>query len=164
LPSLPAGAYQPASISFRDAGNERASFRCYGPVLTNTNIVAQNALWATLIDTIDAITLGAIVSTRFGDKITAITTQPTNGAAREIALLVQVQDMTTGATDSYRIPTLDPTIPDYVINKNVKDGVLLDSPTEISDFVAAFNAFAVDPLAPANHMTVVGLKVVRGGK
>ena len=153
------GTYQPAEISYRDAGNEIGSCRFFGAVISAGNIVAKTALWATLLTATDAITLGARTKDVYNDETIYGTTQPTNGAARETKLLVQFQDVTTGAKMSTSIPTLDPTLPDYVINVNAFDVVELGTPTEIADFIDAFEAFAVNPLT-GNAVVVVGLKVV----
>jgi len=156
---LPAGSYQPAEISYRDAGNEIGSSRFFGAILTTGNIVAKTALWATLLTATDAITLGARVKDVYNDETLYNVAQPTNGAARETKLLVQFQDGTTGEKMTTTIPTVDPTLPEYVINVNAKDVVVLDSPTEIVDFIAAFEAFAVNPRT-GNAVNVVGLQVV----
>jgi len=153
------GSYQPAEISYRDAGNEIGSCRFFGTELTAGNFVAKIALWATLLSATDAITLGLRIKDVYNDESIYGGVQPTNGAARETKLLVQYQDATTGAKFTTTIPTLDPTLPDYVINVNAKDVVLLDSPTEIADWITAFEAFAVNPFT-GNAVTVVGLKVV----
>jgi len=161
---IPVGNYTPASISFRDAGNQRASFRIYGTLITAANLVAKTALWVTLVEAAEAITLGAPVKTSYGIETLLLNSQPTNGAYVGTALLIQALNETTGVTYPYRLPTLDPTIPAYIINKNVKDAIELDTPSTISDFVAAFNAFAIDPFAPGDGLVVAGLKVVRGPK
>jgi len=157
--SLPAGSYQPAEISYLDAGNEIGSTRFFGVILSAANIVAKTALWATLLSATDAITLGARKKDVYNDETLYNVAQPTNGAARETKLLVQFADVTTGEKMTTTIPTVDPTLPEYVINVNAKDVVLLDSPTEIVDWIAAFEAFAVNPRT-GNAVTVAGLQVV----
>lgn len=152
-----------ASLSVIDAGNERGTFKVFGTVLTAGNFVAKEALWSTLVDAAMALVLGAKVRTVYGNVENFTYAQPTNGAAREIALLVQYKDGTTGQKFTAKLPTLDPTIPDYVINASAKDVVKVDSPTAITDFITAFNAFAINPYT-GNACAVYGLKVVRGGK
>jgi len=156
---LPAGSYQPAEISYLDAGNEIGTCRFFGTILTAGNIVAKTALWATLLTATDAITLGTRKKDVYNDESLYTVVQPTNGAARETKLLVQFQDVTTGEQLSTSIPTLDPTVPSYVINKNARDVVELDTPTEIADFIDAFEAFAVNPRT-GNAVSVIGLQVV----
>lgn len=161
---LPAGSYTPASISFRDAGNQRASFRVYGTLITAGNIVAKTALWDTLVAAAEALCLGAPVKTAYGSETILLNSQPTNGAYVGTALLIQATNEVTGVTYPFRLPTLNPDLPSYVINKNVKDALLLTEPSQITDFISAFNAFVIDPTAPTDALLIAGLKVVRGPK
>lgn len=157
------GSRNKATISFRDAGNESSRFSCTGVDLTAGNAVAQQALWVTLIAAIADLALGSITKTNYLNEVTIATTQPTNGAAREIKLLVQYQ-VTSGANVGARwactIPTLDTTLVSYVININAKDVVDPSVGTELLAFIAAFEAFAVDPVNGTGSVEVVGLKVV----
>jgi len=157
--SLPAGSYQPAQVSYRDAGNEIGTSSFFGTIISAANFTAKVALWATLLAAMDALALGTRVKDVYNDESLYDVGQPANGAAREVKLLVQFKDATTGEKMTTSIPTLDPTIPDYVANINARDVILLDSPTEITDFITAFEAFAVAPRT-GNAITVTGLKVV----
>lgn len=156
---LPAGSYQPATISYLDAGNEIGTASFYGPALDAGTFAAKIALWATLLTATDAITLGNRKKDVYNDESLYNVGQPTNGAARETKLLVQFADNTNGQIMTTTIPTLDPTLPDYVINVNAKDVVVLDTPAEIAAFIDAFEAFAVNPRT-GNAVTVRGLQVV----
>jgi len=160
---LAPGTRQKASASYRDAGNEIGNFSCYGPVITDENYDAATALWATLLSTADALALGARTKDVYNDTTSYATTQPTNGAAREIKLLIQYQ-VTSGANTGARwnatLPTLDTTLVSYVININAKDVVDPSVGTELLAFIAAFNAFAVDPVNGTGAVAIVGLKVV----
>lgn len=149
----------PAEISFRDAGNEVSAFRVFGTVLTAANAVAKEALWSTLVTAAEALALGTPVHERYlNDEIYSYDL-PTNGAARELKLLVQYIDATTSKRLTCTLPTLDPTIPAYVANINARDVVQIDTPDAITGFIAAFNAFVVNP-ETGNACTVIGLKVV----
>lgn len=161
---LPAGTYSPASISFADAGNERASMHLWGKLITAANHDAQQSLFATLITKVNAVVLGAHVSDSYAHQNLVNWSKPTNGAARELALLVKYRDTTTGVTYTCKIPTVDPTIPVYLDNISARDAIDMTTPTAITDLITAFEAFAVNPLAPANAIAVIGLKVVRGNK
>lgn len=157
--SLPPGGYQPASISYRDAGNEIGTMSFYGPDLTAANFDAKVALWSTLLTKTDALVLGRRSRDQYDDESIYAYGQPTNGAAREIKLLVQYQDAVNGQQMTTSIPTLDPTIPVYVNNINARDVVVIDEPTAITEWITAFEAFAVNPRT-GNGVTVTGLKVV----
>lgn len=152
-----------ASLTLYDAGNEPGVFKVFGTVLTAGNFVAQTGLWSDLVDKAMALVLGAKARHTYGDTHNFSWAQPTNGAARELALLVQYKDNTTGQRFSTKLPTLDPTKPLYVINISARDVVRTDSPSEITDFITSFNAFVKNPYT-TNACVVIGLKVVRGGK
>ncbi len=157
----------PATLSGIDAGNEAWSFGLFGKVLTVANFVAQEALWSDpttgLVAKAMALVLGVKKSTQYGNLVNYAWAQPTNGAAREIALILQCKDITTQERFSYRLPTIDPTIPEYILNADAKDVIKTDAPTAIVDFQAAFNAFAVSPVT-GNALVIYGLRVGRGGK
>jgi len=158
--SLPAGSHSPAEVSYLDAGNEVGTVRFFGKTITAANHDAQVALWATLLTKMDGIALGARLKDRYNDETTYTVAQPSNGAAREFKLLVQMRNSVTGRRFTFTIPTLNPALVEYVQNISAKDAVLIDSPQAIADFVTAAEAFVVDPLGEANAVTVIGLKAV----
>jgi len=157
--SLPAGSYQPGIVSYMDAGNEIGTMKAYGAIISAANFTAKVALWATLLTALDAITLGVRTKDVYNDESLYTVDQPTNGAAREIRLLIQYHDVITGERYTTSVPTLDPAIPDYIQNINAKDAVSVTSPTEITDLIAAFEAWAVAPRTN-NNVEVIGLQVV----
>lgn len=157
------GTVSPARLSLIDAGNERGVFSLYGAALTTDNFDAQQTLWSTLVTKAMALVLGQKVTTDYGNKTDYAYTQPTNGAAREVALLVQGKDSVTGQRLTCKLPTLNLTAVTYVINLAAKDVVRTDTPSGITDFLTALAAFWVSPYT-GNTVNVIGLKVVRGGK
>jgi hypothetical protein len=110
-----------------------------------------------------ALELGVKRSADYGNLVNFAWAQPTNGAAREIALILQCKDITTQERFGYRLPAIDPTIPLYVVNADAKDVIRLDAPSAVTDFMTAFNAFAVSPVT-GNALNIYGLRVGRGGK
>jgi hypothetical protein len=131
--------------------------------LAAASIASNEALWATLVAAIGALTLGAVTKQKYSNEVTQATTQPTDGAAREIKLLVQYQVSTganTGARWTCTVPCLDTTKVSYVINVNAKDVVDPSVGTELLAFIDAFEAFAVDPANGTGEVTIEGLKVV----
>jgi len=160
---LAPGTRAKGSISIRDAGNEIGRFSCTGPDLAAGTIAANEALWATLVSAVGALTLGAVQKQQYSNEVTIATTQPTDGAAREIKLLVQYQ-VTSGANTGARwnttVPCLDTTKVSYVINVNAKDVVDPTVGEELLVFIDAFEAFAVDPANGTGTVGIVGLKVV----
>lgn len=157
--SLPAGNYNPGSISFRDAGNEIGNFRMNGPLTDDTSYVANALLFSNLATKAKVMSLGAPTQQEFLTKDIFVTTQPTNGAARELKLLLQGQDVTTGQRLTAAIPALDVSKVHYAININAKDVVLLTEPTAMTDLITAVNAFWINPNS-GNAVHVVGAKVV----
>jgi len=160
---LAPGTRAKASISIRDAGNEIGRFSCTGPDLAAGTIAANEALWATLVSSVGALTLGAVVKQQYSNEVTAASTQPTDGAARELKLLVQYQVSTganTGARWNCTVPCIDPSKVSYVINVNAKDVVDPTVGTELLAFIDAFEAFAVDPANGTGEVVIVGMKVV----
>lgn len=160
---LPAGNYQPASISYVDAGNERGSFRVWGKVITAANHDAQVTLWGTLKTAATALVLGSLVQASYDEKITYVKTVPTNGAAREIALQILAINAGNGETYRFNLPTLNIALITYISNVGAKDAV---DPTtdELVALTNAFQAFAVDPRASTTLLHVQGYRVVRGLK
>jgi hypothetical protein len=152
-----------ALISGIDAGNEAWNFSIYGKILTAGNLAAQETLWATLWAAAMALVLGHKKTTAYGNEINYAYTQPTNGAAREIALRISAKDATTQERFSYQLATLDPTIPVYILNVDAKDAIDPSTPAAMTDFIAAFEAFAVSPIT-GNALGVYGVRVVRGKK
>jgi len=164
MPTMPAGSYQPASISYLDAGGERGSMSFYGPILTTGNIVAKAAAWADVLTAADALALGARIEDRYNDQSKYAVSRPTNGAAREVALQVWFQDATTGARWSANLPTIDLSLITYIDNIGARDAVD-PSTTEVAALTTALEALpVVNPLAQGNTVNVVGYKIVRGLK
>ncbi len=161
--SLPAGIYQPIELSYRDAGNEIGRMQFYGALVADSddtgNVEELNSALAAFITKAAAVANGALAKAVYVHEHIYTTTQPTNGAARELKLLIQYQDNTTGKGFTTTLPTLNPDIPVYVINKNVKDAVRVDTPTAITDLITAFQGLAKAP-ETGNDVTVVGLRVV----
>lgn len=158
--SLPAGSRSPATISYLDAGNEIGVAKFHGKTITAANHDAQVALWSTLLSATDAITLGARLKDTYNDETTYLVSKPTNGAAREYKLLVQMRNSVTGRRWTFTVPTLDPTVPSFIDNISARDAIELTTPQAIADFITAVEAFVVDPLAEANAVAVIGLKAV----
>lgn len=161
--SLPAGIYQPIEISLRDAGNEIGRMGFYGaPILDSDdagNVEELNTAFAAFLTKMAAVANGVLAKAVYVHEHIYTTTQPTNGAAREIKLLIQYQDNTTGKSFTTTLPTLNPDVPVYVINKNVKDAVRVDTPAAITELITAFQGVAKAP-ETGNAVTVVGLRVV----
>jgi hypothetical protein len=158
--SLPAGAYQPFEIQYLDAGGEIGRCQYYGKVFNAANFDAQETLWATFLTKTDVLALGARQKDRYNDESIYSVARPNNGAARELKLLVYMQNDVTGRKFHFTVPTLDPTIPDYIDNISALDAVSVTSPAAITEFITAVEAFVRDPNSSDDACSVIGLKVV----
>lgn len=166
MPIYPPGTRQKGSISYLDAGGERAAFSAFLPVITAENLDAQATAWAAVLTAADALTLGNRVRDTYVDDTYYVAARPTNGAAREIALKIIFRSAATGQTWSSLLPTLDVSVITYDPNYGAKDVVLL-SGTAVAALVTALNA--MPPKNPydatyADNGVVVGAQVVRGFK
>lgn len=164
MPTLPAGSYQGASVSYLDAGGERGTIHVFGTVLTAANYDAQQTAWSAVLTALDALALGARIEDTYGDTTRYSVARPTNGAAREVSLQVWFQGQTTGSRFSANLPTVDLSLIEYIDNLGAKDAVD-PSTTEVAALTAALEAFPVrNPFSQAETVLVVGYKVVRGQK
>ena len=167
------GYYGDWSLSYRDAGNEIGTVSGCAIAIdgddNSSNLGTQQGLWATFITKVDALVLGAAKKRSYYVTRDLNPALPTNGAARELKLLVMYQCTATGKRYSLTIPTLNPALPQYIDNVSVKDAVIVSAPVEVSSFITAFNAFVVAPDIPSDGdgvyatnpaCTVVGLRVV----
>lgn len=167
MATFPAGSRALGSVSYLDAGGERASVRFFLPIPTSANINDLLTEWAALLTALDAITLGARVSDTYVDETTYAVSRPTNGAAREIALQLIFRSTATGQTWTSNVPTLDVSQITYDPNYGAQDVVILEDGAAVEALVTALNAFpAKNPYDAtyADNVVVVGARVVRGLK
>jgi len=172
MASLGNGTYHPAEIAWWDKSLEVGRFGVYGRVVTATyvdpavvNFTAQSGLWASLVDAANDMVLGLQRSARWVNEI-IVHANPaqedvTQGASREIKLLVQWIDATTEKRFTTTLPTLDlskvtylPQAGDFVAITEAQG-----ASAEVVAFVAAFEAYVVNP-STNNAAQIVGLKVV----
>lgn len=164
MPTLPAGTYQPASISYLDAGNERGSFHFYGKIITAANHDAQVTAWGAVKTAANALALGALIRDNYDKETLTFAATPTNGAARELSLQLIFQDATSGEKFRANLPTVNPALISYIDNFGAKDAVDVTTP-EVEALISALEAFpVVNPLNQAHTVNVIGARVVRGLK
>lgn len=147
--TLPAGTYSPYRASFKDISKEIGTFRVFGLPLTETDFDANQAVAATFLNALNAITLGVIVETEYG-ILTVINPVgfPSNPSAqRENKLLVRFWDVTTFEKFTATIPTID--LPNLVFETDAKDFVSKSAwaagGAVMTNFVTAWQAFVVNP-------------------
>jgi len=167
------GFYGDWSLSFRDAGNEIGTMSGTATAIdgddNSSNLGTQQGLFVDFYTAVAALALGAVVSRSYYVEQILSPALPTNGAARELKLLTLYKCTATGKRYSLTLPTLNPTIPQYVDNVSVKDAVIVTAPATITAYIAAFNAFVKAPDIPSDGdgvyatnpaCTVIGLRVV----
>lgn len=143
------------NIRYLDFSNELSTAGVFGTLLTAANFDAQVALQDNLIAAVDAITLGVLNRySRIAAVVAGSSTPPVNAfAQRESKWLVKYAENATGQVHTMEIPTAD-------LQFLLAGSDLLDlTSTEGSDFVDAFEAYAVGPLT-GNSVQVVSVQFV----
>lgn len=170
--SRPIGEYGDWDVSVLDAGNEIGRMSGTARVVfgadDDSNIAAQTTLFNTFLAATAAIRLGSLQKTVYVSTQVYNNAVPTNGATRELKLLAMYRCTATGKRYSLTVPTLNPALPQYVQNVSVRDAVLTSAPSQITDWITAFNAFVVAPDIPFSGgvyatnpaCTIIGLRVV----
>lgn len=163
---LPVGTYQIASASYMDAGGELGhTTNLYGKVITAANEVDQAAAWGVVLAAMDALSLGARKSDRYNSKVLHDVSRPTNGAAREVALMGFFHDVVNGQRwRGVVVPCVDLSLITFDANAAARDVVVMTT-TEVAALVTALTNFPiVNPYSQNNAVEVEGLAVVRGQK
>lgn len=137
-------------VNIRDYGRETSTAGFRGTTLNAGNFVAQLALQATLLSTLQDIVLGEVAKTKVVavETIVSGATPASELAQRENKWLVRYTDNTTGVLYSLEIPTAD--LAGHLLG-NTDQADLTE--TDMAAFVAAFEAYVVSPVA--NAVTVV---------
>lgn len=166
MPIYPAGTRAKGSISYLDAGGERAPFSAFLPVITAENEEDQAGFWAAFLAAADAITLGVRVKDTYIDETSYVAARPTNGASREVALKIIFRSAATGQSWNSLLPTVDISLITYIQNLGAKDVVNLAG-TQVAALITALNALT--PKNPydatyADNGVVADVQVVRGFK
>lgn len=151
-----------ATVTLRDATAEATSTTIRITNLTAGNFAAQATALAAFYSATDAITLGEIAKTFSGNEEIISNAEASDPAAqRESKLLVQYWDTVTQKPYQVTIGTVDfallhflPGAGDQVAFKT-SDG----APTEITDWVTAFEAVAKAP-DTGNTVAVLGMRYV----
>lgn len=163
------GTSHPVEMSWWDKSQEVGRFEFEMAIVTATivsaavvNFTAQSGLFASLVTATNAIVLGLPRLNRWVNQV-VVNANPAKDdinqlAVREIKLKVMYIDNTNQAKYQCTIPTLDLSKVVYLpIIGN--DAVSLTEPTEIVDFIDAFEAGAVAPYT-GNPVTVIAMEVV----
>lgn len=161
MPAL--GGRQPTSWSIRDATAESTSHIVYVDEITAASLPGLLTQLGAYQTALDAITLGVVARTGWGEDTVVSNAVPSNPAAqRESKLLVQYQGNTTEKPYTLTIGTID--YSKLVFLPGAGDAVAFDAANgasaEIIAWVTAFEAMASAPDDEAENVTVVGMRFV----
>jgi len=159
------GTRQPIGIQLLDYSGERKSIQnLFSGEITAISIAGFLSDLADLETAIAAVTLGTMAKTSWGAETVVSNTRPTDKDAQiETEMLVYLQDATTEAPFSFRIPTVDYTAFNYA-DPPAGDSVIIagaGATAATTALVAAIEAIARSPFNDANLVEVLGMKVVR---
>lgn len=157
------GSRHKSTIQYGDATHENSTMEIFNGPITALTIAGFLTEFGTLQTATDAITLGTRrKQTWVGDETIVTNDYPTDQTAqREMKLLVQYQDVTTEKQYTLTVPTIDPTVLNFVPGGG--DAVLFagaGASTEITDWVDAFEALAKAPDNDTHAVEVVGMRFV----
>lgn len=160
--SLGVGVYAPAKITFLDSMRKKGSLECYGVVLTAGNFDAKRALFAHvttgLVAKTLALTNGVEVANEYGIETTFLENLPGDTlAARQNKFLVRYKDNTTAQKLTLTIPTADLSAVTFLTGAG--DNIALNTPAAVTEWITAFQNFAVNPNT-GNPVTVYGMEFV----
>jgi hypothetical protein len=157
------GSTHKSLIKYRDATAETSTMTVFNEALTIANLDAFLALFGTLQDATDAITLGVRASQSWiGDDTTVSNAVPSNPAAqRESKLLVQYQDAVNEKPYTLTIPTVDfSTLVFVPLGGDAVQFAGASASTAIKNWVTAFEAIAKAPDDDTHAVVVTGMRYV----
>ena len=163
MPAL--GGRQPMQVQFLDYSGERKSIpNLFSGELTAVSLPGFLTQFGALQSALNAVTLGVISQSGWGESTVLSNTRPTDKDAQiETELLVYLQGATTEEPFSFRIPTVDYTAFNYA-DPPAGDSVIISgagATTATTDLVAAIQAVCRTPWDEAELVEVLGMKVVR---
>jgi len=158
------GGRQPIRVQLMAYSGKKESATLYANELTAVSLPGFLTQFGALTSAIDAVTVGRISETEWGELTTVSNTRPTSKQAQlESSLLVLMQGATTEQPWSFRIPTVDfsafnyaaPPAGDYVIFAGA------GATTVTTDLVTAIQAIAKAPWDETEALVVVGMLAER---
>jgi len=161
MPAL--GGRQPIGFQYLDYSGERESITVYANEITAISLPGLLTEITALQTALNAVTLGNLAKTSFGNEEYLTNTRPTDKNAQiETQLLVRCMDSVTEQPFSFRIPTADYTAFNYA-SPPAGDQVILSgagATAATTALVTALEAFS-SPFNEGNTMTVLGIEIVR---
>ena len=163
MPAL--GGSQPIGIQYRDYSGEVKSIQnLYSGEITAVSIAGFLADLGDLTTALNAVTLGVLASTHWGERtIVSNDRAATKDAQIETEMLVSLRGATTEAPFSFRIPTVDYTAFNYA-DPPAGDVVILTgagASAATTALVAAIEALLRTPWDETELVEVVSMRVVQ---
>jgi len=158
------GGRQPAGWQYLDYSGEKKSIQLFTGEITAVSIAGLLTQLGALTTAFNAVTLGTLAKSSWGEETIVSNTRPTDKDAQiETELLVMCVGDTTEAPFSFRIPTVDYTAFNYA-DPPAGDSVIISgagATAATTNLVTAIEAVAKMPNDETEGITVVGMKVVR---
>lgn len=158
------GGRQPIGFTLLDYSGETFPVALLANELTAVSLPGFLTDFAALQSALDAVTLGAMQKTRWGNEEILTNTPPTNKAAQvETQMLVRCVGATTEAPYSFRIGTVDYTKFNYA-DPPARDQVIISgagASAETTALIDALEALCKMPNDETEAIVVVGMEVVR---
>jgi len=160
MPAIGTKAFH--DITLRDATAEPTTASIRIATLNAGNFAATATALATYNAAVDAMVLGVVAKAQFGNAEVISNAEASNPSAqRESKLLVTYWDTVTQRTYNVSYGTIDFTLLHFM--PGAGDAVAFKTgdgaPTEITDFVTAFEAVAKAP-DTGNAVAVIGMRYV----
>jgi len=161
MPAL--GGSQLVGFQYLDYSGEKKAVTVYANEITAISLPGLLTDIAALQTALNAVTLGTLSKTSWGNQEVLSNTRPADKDAQiETEMLVRAMDSVTEQPFSFRIPTVDYTAFNYA-SPPAGDQVIISgagASAATTALVTALEAFS-SPFNEANTMTVLGMEVVR---
>lgn len=154
------GTKQPVRTQLLDYSNERASLTIYAGELTALSLagfLTDLTAWNTAVS---AVTLGTVSEREWGALSVVSNSRPSDKNAQvETQMLVTYRGVTTQESFSFRIPTVDYSVFNYVGDEVILSG---DGASEnTTAFITAFETIARNPNDDSESVEITSMRVVR---
>jgi len=162
MPAL--GGRQPASWQMLDYSGEKKSIQLFTGEITAVSIAGLLTQLGAVTAALNAVVLGVISKTTWGEETIVSNTRPTGKDAQiETELLVMLMGETTEQPWSFRIPTVDYTAFNYA-DPPAGDSVIISgagASAATTELITAIEAVAKAPWDETEALVVTGMRVVR---
>lgn len=161
MPAL--GGSQPVSFQYLDYSGEKKAVTVYANEITALSLPGLLTDISGLETALNAVTLGTLSKTSWGNQEVLSNTRPTDKDAQiETEMLVRCRDSVTEQPFSFRIPTVDYTAFNYA-SPPAGDQVIISGAGATAATIALVTALEnfSSPFNEANALEVLGMEVVR---